>query len=396
MGLAVPPGYPHSYVESMPFANDPRRWEHVEREFVFTFVRNPYARALSACLDQIVRNRTPEAWGPFAVRHGLADAPLAFGDFLRLLAATPPEQMDPHWRPQYHSIAPDLVPYDFIGTLETFGRDIQAVMERIFSGTVPIRAYAAHGTGSTERLAHYYQAEEVALVQRLYEVDFASLGYSADPARVERRHAPPRADDRPIRAWGKACRLLEEREFAAAAAQLEGLRPSIAGPVIEESLVRCYSARPAPATDRALRIGVARIEQELARGPGDAETWKRYGQALAALGQREAGLEALVRAQTMRPPSPASERRLRRLRWRLAVLRASKGRRRSALAALPKAGDLPASGDGSTVGRSRAAVVEVARRGAIHLLAIGAAVTGARFWHPDRVRRQGAQNRGPL
>jgi Sulfotransferase family len=396
MGLAVPPGYPHGYVEGMPFVNDPRRWEHVEREFVFTFVRNPYARALSAYLDQIVKNRNPEVWGPFAARHGLADAPLDFGDFLRLLAATPPEHMDPHWRPQYHSVAPDLVPYDFIGTLETFDRDIQAVMDRIFSGRVPIRAYAAHGTGSTERLAHYYRAEEVALVRRLYEVDFASLGYSDDPARVERRHAHPRADDRPIRAWGKACRLLGEREFAAAAAELERLRPSIAGPVIEESLVRCYGARPAPATDRALRTGVACIEQELARGLGDAETWKRYGQALTALGQREAGLEALVRAQAMRPPSPASERRLRRLQWRLAVLRASKGRRSSALAALPKAGCLPASGARNTIGRSRATAAEVARRGAIHLLAIGAAVTGARFWHPDRARRRGGQDQEPL
>jgi hypothetical protein len=396
MGLAVQPGYPHSHVEGMPFVNDPRRWEHVEREFVFTFVRNPYARALSAYLDQIVKNRNPDVWGRFAARHRLADEPLDFGDFLRLLAATPPEHMDPHWRPQYYSIAPDLVRYDFIGTLETFDRDIQAVMQRVFSGAVPIRAYAAHGTGSTERLARHYRAEEIALVRRIYEADFATLGYGEDLASVERGHSPPRADDRPIRAWGRACRLLQEREFAAAAAELERLRPSIAGPVIEESLVRCYSARPAPATDRALRFGVGCIEQELARGQGDAETWKRYGQALAALGRREAGLEALVRAQTMRPPSPASERRLRRLQWRLAVLRASKGRRRPALAALPKVAGLPASGDGSTVGRSRATVAEAARRGAIHLLAVGAAVTGARFWHPDRGRRQGAQNREPL
>jgi hypothetical protein len=247
-----------------------------------------------------------------------------------------------------------------------------------------------------ERLAHYYRAEEVALVQRLYEVDFVSLGYSGDLTNVERGHALPRADDRPIRGWGKACRLLEEREFAAAAAELERLRPSIAGPVVEESLVRCYSARPAPDTGRALRLGVGCIEQELALGQGDAETWKRYGQALAALGQREAGLEALLRAQSMRPPSPASERRLRRVQWRLAVLRASKGQRRSALAALPKATDRPAGGDGSKVERGRAAVLQLARRGAINLLAIAAAVTGAHFWHPDRARRQGAQNQKPL
>ena len=36
----------------VPFVRDGKRWEHCEREFVFTFVRNPFVRVLSAYLNQ--------------------------------------------------------------------------------------------------------------------------------------------------------------------------------------------------------------------------------------------------------------------------------------------------------------------------------------------------------
>ena len=61
-GTAVAPGHPHQRIADYPFVNDPGRWDGAGREFVFTFVRNPFARMLSAYLNKIVHHRDPSVW----------------------------------------------------------------------------------------------------------------------------------------------------------------------------------------------------------------------------------------------------------------------------------------------------------------------------------------------
>ena len=79
-GVASAPGAIHEQPDSWPWVDDPERWEHSEHAFVFTLVRNPYVRVLSAYLDKI---REPAIWGPFTARHGLGDDQLSFMEFLR-------------------------------------------------------------------------------------------------------------------------------------------------------------------------------------------------------------------------------------------------------------------------------------------------------------------------
>jgi len=151
LGTAVPPGVPHVPAAEEPFINDPRRWEHARREFVFTIARNPYVRVLSAYLDKVVAHRHCE-WAKFAARHQLGDAPLSFGEFLRLVSLTPAEEMDPHWRPQSCTLAPRIIPYDFIGSLEHFDEDMRYVLDRIFGKDVAVATNRPHRTDSSERL----------------------------------------------------------------------------------------------------------------------------------------------------------------------------------------------------------------------------------------------------
>ena len=375
LGLAIPPGVPHVYSEDQPFVDDPRRWEHVENEHVFTFVRNPYARVLSAYLNKIVKHRDPLVWGRFATRHGLGEEPLAFGDFLRLVSHTPPDEMDPHWRPQSDLLLPDLIPYDFIGSMENFEADLHHVMRGIFGERAGVATHAPHRTDAAEQLARHYGRDELELAQRIYHDDFALLGYSLDPLKQARVRVPDPPDPGPIQCWGRAWRLAEEGAFADAAREFEALRPRITGPLLEERLLRCLCELPRATTRQGLARGVRELEQALPRGYGDAISWKWYARALMLLGHREEGLVAMIESvRRRRQPGGGAQARLRRLAWQLALVRAGKGRRSDALAALA---DVPRAGAAGTA----APLID---RSVIRLVASTAAALGAR-------QRQGRQ-----
>ena len=186
---------------------------------------------------------------------------------------------------------------------------------------------------------------------------------------------PDPPDPGPIQRWGRAWRLAEERAFADAAAEFEALRPWIAGPLLEERLLRCLCELPRAATRRGLARGVRELEQALPRGYGDAISWKWYARALTLLGHREEGLVAMIESvRRRRPPGKGAQARLRRLAWQLALARAGKGRRGDALAALA---DVPRAG-------AAGAAAPLVERGVIRLVAGTAVVLGAR-------QRQGRQ-----
>ena len=372
-GTAVAPGHPHQRIADYPFVNDPGRWDGAGREFVFTFVRNPFARMLSAYLNKIVHHRDPSVWGRFAARHGLTDQPLPFREFLELVARTPPALMDMHWRPQSHTMAPHAVAYDFVGTMERFEDDLQAVLKRIFGRDLPVHEHAPHRTGSADQFGAYYGAEEIDLVRRICAVDFRELGYGTDPARQERQARPGVGQPDVMRAWGAAWRLFEQREFADAAATLAPTTATLTGPVAADRLLRCHLGLLAGASPGILPESVAYVREALERGLGEAETWKAHGQAMLAAGRIEEGLTALLQAAKMRIPSKANHRRIERLRRRLALLRAREGRRTEAMATLTTGA--PPAGS-SSVQRLRAAMVAAGHRAMVSMVAAGAAAIG--------------------
>ena len=364
LGLTGPPGRPHNEAVSAPLVHDPRRWEQVEREFVFTVARNPFTRILSAYLDKIVAHRDPRVWGGFAARHGLSEAPLAFRDFLQLIADTPEDEMDQHWRPQSCGLAPTIVPYDFIGGVENLQADLAHILRRIFGEEVPIRDFMPHRTNSSRRMAEHYGPEEIRLVQTIYAADFAHLGYSRDPSTTARTPLVERPDPRPIQGWGRAWRLLEEAAPARAVEELVTLRARLYGPLIDERLLRCRCSIPGPAAKAALADDLRRLEPALARGYGDWATWKWYGAGLRRLGRHEDGLQAEILALQASQSRGQVPSRLKRLRWRLALLRATKGQRVAAQVTLAGA-------------RSW-------RHACLGIIATAASVAQAARWHPDR------------
>jgi Sulfotransferase family len=373
VGTAVAPGHPHQRIADYPFINDPGRWEGAGREFVFTFVRNPFARMLSAYLNKIVLHRDPSVWGRFAARHGLGEEALPFGEFLELVARTPPAQMDMHWRPQSHTVAPHAVAYDFVGSMERFEEDLGQVLTRIFGRDLPVHEHAPHRTGSTDQLADHYGAEEIDLVRRICAVDFRELGYSTDPARQMREPRPGAIRPDAMQAWGSAWRLFAQQEFAAAATTLEPTTQTLTGPVAADRLLRCHLALLARGGPVAVPESRKHVSEALESGLGAAETWKAHGQAMLTAGRVEEGLTALLQAARMRNPSKSNRRRIERLRRRLALLRAREGRRTEAMAILAPAA--PPAGSGPIL-RLRAAMVAASHRAMVSVVAAGAAVMG--------------------
>lgn len=381
LGVAPAPLDPHAVEWLSPFVNDPRRWENVDNEFVFTFVRNPYARVLSAYLDKITGTRDHAVWGPFAQRHRLGEDEISFVEFLRLIATERPETMDMHWRPQSQIIGADLVPYNFVGTMETFTADFAHVIHTLFGPDATIEVFAPHRTQASERLRQYYGAEERAIVEDLYRDDFAALGYAADLSQLERvRTAWPPVDASALRAWGRANRLVDEGRFVEAAAAIEPVQDRLNAPVVHNMLLRCYRELT-QSNDFADPQLVSNLQKLHRLSPVGPDTWKGYSSQLRAAGRIEASIESEIQAATLcAGESKRSAKRCRKLRRRLAMLRAQQSRRAEALAALrPTA----AERDPGLVGTVRGAM-DVA---AIHLVATAAPFLAA-------LRRQPSSGKG--
>lgn len=107
---------------------------------VFSFVRHPIRRVLSAYADKI-RGRTPQKAEILAAL-GLDPADrgqtVSFDAFVGVICDQPPAELNPHWRPQTLNLVPDILRYDFIGRVERFDADLEEVRARLALPDYPV------------------------------------------------------------------------------------------------------------------------------------------------------------------------------------------------------------------------------------------------------------------
>lgn len=179
----------------------------LEHHFIFTLVRNPYHRTLSAYLmrfhpkpENEESGFQPESakekymsryeleqmdflnrFGDAIARHG--GGAISFNAFCRWLASGG-EARDVHWMLQCRLInLVGLRRMDYIGRVESLDRDLPAIVNRV-RGTearVDIQDAGPEPTRATARCGEFYDEESVALVKQVYKRDFEALGYSQDP-----------------------------------------------------------------------------------------------------------------------------------------------------------------------------------------------------------------------
>ena len=159
----------------------------------FSFVRNPYARAVSCWADKL--QGKPLVPGDDFVNAYLArrqeidadlpagrDRTLSFSDFVTYAGAFANRRVDAHLQAQDDILAMPGIALDFVGRIERFSQDIVRVLDHI-AATNGIRGDAANPVNPSRHgpWADYYTPELRDRIYRAYERDFDRFEYPRRP-----------------------------------------------------------------------------------------------------------------------------------------------------------------------------------------------------------------------
>ena len=155
----------------------------------FSFVRNPYARAVSCWSDKFA-NKPLVPGDAFidiylAIRRDIdaklpagADRTLSFAEFAIFAAAAAQTRRDIHLQPQNDMLSIPGLPLDFIGKVETFDADFARVLDHL-DASEALRREAAIPLDESHHddWPTYYTRDLADRIYRAYERDFARFGY---------------------------------------------------------------------------------------------------------------------------------------------------------------------------------------------------------------------------
>lgn len=160
----------------------------------FVFVRDPYQRLLSCYMDKfrntnavyVANEYTPflaqlYSW-PIARRLAARHAARpSFTAFVDQLARQTPQQMNAHWMPQTLHCGIGIMPYDFIGRMETLHTDAAYVLRRIGRANERFPSpsqIAFPPSGASSKTADMLYTRHIMLKTRIiYAHDFTVLHY---------------------------------------------------------------------------------------------------------------------------------------------------------------------------------------------------------------------------
>lgn len=167
----------------------------------FSFVRNPYVRAVSFWADKF-RDKPLVGGDPFidlylAKRHEIdaslpagADRTLSFSDFVTFVAATATSRCSMHIQTQDDILSMPGINLDFIGKVESFSEDFVRVLDHLRADG-PLRRQAlsfALNKSDYDPWPDYYTGELADRIYRAYEIDFDRFGY---PRAITRPNYQP-------------------------------------------------------------------------------------------------------------------------------------------------------------------------------------------------------------
>jgi Sulfotransferase family len=160
----------------------------------YTFVRNPYTRALSAYLNKFRRYaELGEAAMPgdyfhtvyqeldgWRARNLPAEPRVTFHVFLVWLKESGhPMARNEHWLPQHEIVAPSNVRYDMVGRFENLAADAAELLRRLgVDLAFPTQeAVRFPSSGTAHARDRYLDAQARSIIEQLYRPDFDLLGY---------------------------------------------------------------------------------------------------------------------------------------------------------------------------------------------------------------------------
>lgn len=141
--------------------------------YKFTFVRNPYIRALSM-YRYMFENK-------YNSQIGLQNGFTEFLKFLKYGGIN----LNEHFMPQKDLLFFEIHAFDFIGKLENFEKDFSKLLIKLnikpsdnLRSLIQNRINTKHVTLSENYLETYYTEKSIQLVQQIFKDDFDSFGYS--------------------------------------------------------------------------------------------------------------------------------------------------------------------------------------------------------------------------
>lgn len=170
-------GRPFQWVDDPHKADDCLRHggltpKQAEQRYVFSCLRNPFTRALSAYLDKIVTGAKTD-------RMEFRRRPVnTFESFLRAISDFNPTQMDPHFRPQYLNLNYPKIAYDALLYLES-PQPMVDFLSRIHPG-FRLHYWSPHARSAADKLRTHYNDTTLDLARRFYARDFELFGYSLE------------------------------------------------------------------------------------------------------------------------------------------------------------------------------------------------------------------------
>lgn len=161
---------------------------------LFSIVRNPYSRVLSAYLDKIAGDKKEKR--QLLLSMGFAqNTPVTFAEFVDFISRQNPREMEAHYAPQAYLMQIDYLPYARIGSVEAIDESISGIVSTAY-GIHPKDSagdFRPHRTGASSMLSQYYSPGLAAKIRDRFSVDFDRFGYSTDLAEA---HLPPRGLER--------------------------------------------------------------------------------------------------------------------------------------------------------------------------------------------------------
>lgn len=131
--------------------------------YKFTFVRNPWARAVSCYFNKvIVKNKMFKECQK-----------MSFEEWIDWLACQDLRRVNLHCRPQSYFFPPN-VKFDFIGRLENFEEDLCELMSHL---GITIDCVPHNNKSDHEHYSHYYNDRTREMVRKIYAEDIARFGY---------------------------------------------------------------------------------------------------------------------------------------------------------------------------------------------------------------------------
>lgn len=151
--------------------------------FRFTYVRNPFTRALSAYIDKI-ETESPERTRLLPTLSLPADRTPTLLEFLTAVQAQRDDWRDIHWTTQSRLLQANNISYSFIGRFESVAQTFPLVLDRLGIDRAHYNpaSRAPHATGANSLVQKYFGAAERELILSIYHADFVGFAYGLDPA----------------------------------------------------------------------------------------------------------------------------------------------------------------------------------------------------------------------